>query len=429
MIKKVSLLLAIIWSVNSFAQENNMSPYSYFGIGDNYQQESVAASSMGGVAISSRFSNAANFSNPAGQSALKYTNFNVAVNSKFMDIADAKHKQQASTNSLSYLSLAFPIGKKAGLVIGLQPNSTVGYAIEEEIFDANDELIESNSFKGNGGTNRFFGSFGYQVIEGLSLGLEVDYIFGKTENNIVNMTKDVSYLTRHQSMSRLSGASFKLGGQYEKEIKEKITARIGATVQLENSINADSDEYFYNFDYSAGAAISHDTLIANTNVAGKITRPMKLGAGLGIGKKNNWFVGMDYTSQQALNFDPSIFINNNKIRYEDASSLKFGGFWVPKSNSLTSYWNRVIYKAGFHYDNTGLAIKTQPTATEYTSINDFGISFGLGLPIGNQLSEINLGFEYGKRGRTDNGLVQENYYNLRLSLNLVDKWFRKNKID
>jgi hypothetical protein len=230
-------------------------------------------------------------------------------------------------------------------------------------------------------------------------------------------------------MSRLSGASFKLGGQYEKEIKEKITARIGATVQLENSINADSDEYFYNFDYSAGAAISHDTLIANTNVAGKITRPMKLGAGLGIGKKNNWFVGMDYTSQQALNFDPSIFINNNKIRYEDASSLKFGGFWVPKSNSLTSYWNRVIYKAGFHYDNTGLAIKTQPTATEYTSINDFGISFGLGLPIGNQLSEINLGFEYGKRGRTDNGLVQENYYNLRLSLNLVDKWFRKNKID
>ena len=62
------------------------------------------------------------------------------------------------------------------------------------------------------------------------------------------------------------------------------------------------------------------------------------------------------------------------------------------------------------------------------SINEFGISFGVGLPINKELSNINLGFEFGKRGTTNNGLVQENYINFRLSLSLNDKWFKKIQI-
>ena len=56
------------------------------------------------------------------------------------------------------------------------------------------------------------------------------------------------------------------------------------------------------------------------------------------------------------------------------------------------------------------------------------MSFGVSLPIGLRLSNVNLGFELGKRGTTDNNLIKENYYNFRLSLSLNDKWFRKQKI-
>ena len=65
---------------------------------------------------------------------------------------------------------------------------------------------------------------------------------------------------------------------------------------------------------------------------------------------------------------------------------------------------------------------------EYTAIDDFGISFGVGLPVSNQLSNLNVGFEIGKRGKITNNLVQENYINVRLSLSLNDKWFRKLEI-
>jgi len=81
------------------------------------------------------------------------------------------------------------------------------------------------------------------------------------------------------------------------------------------------------------------------------------------------------------------------------------------------------------FEQTGLAINGIPSTNQFTSIDDFGITFGVGLPIGNQLSNFNLGLELGKRGTTGTGLIQENYINLRLSLSLNDKWFNKIKIN
>jgi hypothetical protein len=81
----------------------------------------------------------------------------------------------------------------------------------------------------------------------------------------------------------------------------------------------------------------------------------------------------------------------------------------------------VAYRAGFNYKKLGLVIRD-------TEINEYGISFGVSLPIGLRLSNVNLGFEIGKRGTTDNNLVKENFYNFRLSLSLNDKWFKKQKI-
>ena len=76
--------------------------------------------------------------------------------------------------------------------------------------------------------------------------------------------------------------------------------------------------------------------------------------------------------------------------------------------------------AGFRYENTGLVINN-------TSINDYGMNFGLGLPVG--LSRINLGVEFGKKGTTSNNLIEENYFNLSVGLSLNDIWFKKRKID
>jgi hypothetical protein len=44
-------------------------------------------------------------------------------------------------------------------------------------------------------------------------------------------------------------------------------------------------------------------------------------------------------------------------------------------------------------------------------------------------SNININFEYGKRGTTYYNLVEENYFNISVGLSLSDKWFIKRKFD
>ena len=108
--------------------------------------------------------------------------------------------------------------------------------------------------------------------------------------------------------------------------------------------------------------------------------------------------------------------------YEDASTISIGGFFIPQYNSFTSYFKRVVYRAGLHFEKTGLIINNE-------SIKEFGISFGLGLPVGDVFSNANLGFEIGKRGTTNSNLIQENFINFQLSLSLNDRWFQKRKYD
>lgn len=65
-------------------------------------------------------------------------------------------------------------------------------------------------------------------------------------------------------------------------------------------------------------------------------------------------------------------------------------------------------------------------------ITDFGITFGVGLPLdatNDPFSNINIGFEIGKRGTTSADLIQENYFKINLGISLNAKWFNKRTIN
>ena len=150
-----------------------------------------------------------------------------------------------------------------------------------------------------------------------------------------------------------------------------------------------------------------------------LTLPSKVTFGAGLGQPLKWFIGAETTFQNYSQFDNPIFTIDN-AEFVNATAFSFGGFFIPDYNSFSSYWKRVTYRAGVRFENTGLEINDE-------TINEFGISFGLGLPVGNVFSNANIGFEIGKRGTTRANLVQENFMNLQLSLSLNDRWFQKRK--
>jgi hypothetical protein len=112
---------------------------------------------------------------------------------------------------------------------------------------------------------------------------------------------------------------------------------------------------------------------------------------------------------------------NINVKYEATSRLSVGGFYIPKYNSFTSYVSRMTYRVGACFEKTGLVLNNQP-------IEDFGITFGLGFPLGG-LSKINIGVELGQLGTLDDGLIKENYANIMLGFSLSDIWFIKRKYD
>ena len=109
----------------------------------------------------------------------------------------------------------------------------------------------------------------------------------------------------------------------------------------------------------------------------------------------------------------------DNVEFKKGSKFSFGGFYIPKYDSFTNFFSRLVYRAGLRVEDTGLQIDNQ-------SIKEVGFNFGFGIPF-QGFSSVNLGFEVGKRGTTNAGLIQENFFSVRLGMSLSDLWFVKNK--
>lgn len=438
MIRNIVVIILLFTSVAFVAQRTNSSPYSFFGIGDEFSARTVEQNSMGGIGVAFNHYKYLNFTNPAAYANLRYTTYAFGVLNNDLTIKSETTEQSSTSTSLSYVALAFPISNNAGFSFGMQPVSSVGYSLTT--LNEVNGIAEASLFEGTGGVNRFYGSFGINVFKGLSLGVEADFSFGNIENSVTNQIEDVSLATKYRENTNIRGGSVKFGTQYQKELKNNLILNAGATVRLGNDLSVKGESLTYSFTFSGnGGEIVRDTLVnqnANLNqtnnkiteIDGDFKLPINSTLGAGIGKLDKWYAGLEYENQGAISSFDLLGNTTAAYRYGKSNRISLGGFYLPKINSISSYWNRVTYRAGLRYENTGLLVDGTGNNSNFTEIKDFGISFGLGLPL-KRLSTVNMGFEFGKRGTTANNLIQENYFNFRLSLSLSDTWFIKRKID
>lgn len=430
MIRRLFIVVFTITIASGMAQRNSSSPYSFFGIGEDVSRTTVEQASMGGIGVALKDYNHLNFTNPAANADLRMATYAIGGDVSLLKVESADSEQSGNTTSLRYIVLGVPIGKKAGFSAGLQPVSSIGYSlITEDAFDDDGDVTEATQFTGNGGTNRLFGSFGMNVIDGLAVGFEASFIFGTLENDLFNQRTDVALGTKYERDGTIRGGEIKFGAQYKKKLKKDLELNTGITIQLENELNLSGTERLYSFTFSGiGTEVGRDTLY-NRALDGKLVNPFKTIIGVGIGKDNKWYAGIDYEFQGAFENQGNI-IEGATYTFEDSNRLSIGGYYIPKINSISSYWDRVTYRAGLRFEDTGLLVDGTGDGTNFTSINDFGINVGFGLPMPRLLSSVNLGFEYGQKGTTDNNLIKESYFNLRLSLSLnSSNWFKKRRID
>ena len=439
MIKKLTIVLIAFLALQSQAQEGTQSPYSFFGLGSLKFRGTVENQSMGGLSI---FTDSihVNLRNPASYAGnnLKVSPFNnegrvvkfaVAGELSSINLKANGQNEKTGTTTFDYLILNFPLGK-FGVGFGLLPYTSVGYKLEDNITLDGEELLK-NRYYGDGGLNKVFVGVGYQFTKDLSAGIDINYNFGNVENNSIEFGYDVngdplSSHSKEVNRSDLFGLSYNFGISYKPMITQKLQLTSGLTYTPKSKITSENQRAFgtilYNFE-------TEEEFILNTIQADLAAQnlenttlylPARLSLGAGIGQPHKWFVGAEYTNLKTSQYSNAIFSTNSNATFEDSSTFAIGGFFIPQYTSFNKYLKRVVYRAGAHYGNTGLKINDE-------SINEFGISFGVGLPVGNMFSNVNLGFEYGQRGTTKQNLVQEDLFKLQISLSLNDRWFVKRK--
>ncbi len=419
MVKKFLIAFFCVVAHGIFAQNGTVSPYSYFGIGDLRNSGTVENQMMGGISM---YGDSIHISlrNPAAYSKLRLTTYTVGLSHTELRLKDFSQEQNTSFTNLDYLSIGFPIAKNLGLGFGLMPFSSVGYNLTDEI--EGDPTI-TNAFAGEGGLNRIYLSLGYEIIKNLSVGATVNFNFGTLEYQRIQSVENVQFGTLDRRESRINGYDFNYSLNYTPTIKDKYTLYTSVMVNTQGNLVSENSERIGSFSLVNGQEIEViDVDLDAVNLRNtELKIPTRTTLGLGFGENKKWFLGGEYSFQQFSDFRND-FLGIENVNYKDASSFAFGGYFVPEYTSLSSYFKRITYRAGIRYDVTGIEVNNK-------EINDFGITFGLGLPLGNSFSNLNLGFELGRRGTTDQNLIEESYLKFNVGLSLNDRWFEKRKIN
>ena len=417
--KYIYLIIFLAGSPFIFAQSNTSSPYSIGGLGEIAFKGNAINRHMGGLDIVSD-SLHANINNPASLGDLKLVTYSLGLNYKSTKLSSSASNESVTSASIDYLVVAIPT-KKFTFGFGILPTTSVGYRLQSVIDGENINNVVNRN-EGYGGLNQTFISIGFKVFEFLNFGVSANYNFGKITNESSRQEQNIDFGTFFTKTSSLVGFNYRFATQLKIPLTSKVRLDAMAYYVPKNSLTATNESVYFTRSVTTQDLGDFENLdLAARNLKEtSISLGDQYSFGLGITKEKKWFVGGQYSQRNSADYVNN-FISLDNITYANGSRLSFGGFYLPDYSSITSYWKRIVYRAGMRFEDTGVLFNNQP-------LKENGISFGVSLPMAGY-SNANIGIEFGKRGSQDNGLIQESYWNLIVGLSLNDIWFIKRKFN
>ncbi len=418
-----SLLIVLFLSISPmvWAQTILNSPYSYLGMGEIQSGDNATQMMMGGIGVSNSNGIYSNVVNPALLARNRYTNLEVGVNTEYKTLQDYRQQQRIFGGNYQSLNLTLPITNRWTMLVGIRPHSAVEYETKSyrrlNLLGV-DSLIYS--YKGSGGVSKVTISNGVRIAKELYVGLQMDYLFGQVNRNVAtqNMSDGQFYKVQLEDLTSYSDIQFKAGFAYRAKLKTDLFLNLGATIDLNSTLNAEQVKRFATMDLSGITVINADTL---SKAAGFVQQiPVSKRFGISLDKAAKWMVGLDYT------YTDWSKVNNNLGRsttLPTSHKVAVGGEYTPDIESISSYFKRTTYRIGASYEKTPY---------DYLGNGNYAVdknlSFGLALPLRN-LSILNIAYQVGRRGLiTENGM-EEQYHRITLGLTFSDLWFQKQKIN
>lgn len=421
------LFLLLVCFLPAAKAQVGQSPYTVQGIGSLHSMATGRNLGMGGIGIGNSHYLYLNNQNPAMLTRNSfYTTFEVGMNLESRSFDTGEQQDVATSGGLDYLALAFPlIYDKWTMNLGLSPYSIVNYntATSRPINGTNS--ISNLTFSGDGGTTQAYAATGIKLFKGVSAGVRASYIFGSINEEIVNSLElanstSASFVSRYYSQTSFSDFLFTGGLAYRGELSSSKQTYLmaGLTYDMEANLNAERFSRLERAGSAGSNASAIDTLAYE--LSGNYFLPASIGTGISFERLYHYTLAADVKWQ---NWQEYRGFEGAAGGLGQSYRMALGGEWIPDYASAQpgTYYKRMTYRMGLQYEKTPFMVNNE-------RVDDFGITFGLTMPIANA-SSIHTSFLFGQRGNVDNGLIRERYFRFSLGVTFNDRWFTRVKYD
>lgn len=424
-----SLVLAAA-TMTASAQSGTNSPYSQYGLGVLSDQSQGFNRGMNGVGIGMRFSDQVNTLNPASYSAVDSLTmvFDVGLSGQITNFKEGSRRINANNANFEYAVGSFRLFRNVGVGFGILPFTNIGYDYYTSSVINETEIETTTStetYSGSGGVHQAFVGLGWRMFKGLSIGVNVGYLWGSYDREIAITSSD-SYVNTVTKIYEADIHSYKIdfGIQYEQPIGKKDRVTLGLTYTIGHDLSADPELVTENSNPQTSVAY-YDTL----SIRNGLSVPDMFGAGISWTHDNRLTIGVDYTFQKWGELDyPELNVNTGEYvmksgLLKDRHKIALGGEYVHNPNGR-NFFHRIRYRMGVAYNTPYVKVNGIDGPKEYS------ISAGFGIPIinaWNNRSMLNISGQFVRAEAS--GLINENTFRINIGLTFNEKWFMKWKVE
>ena len=436
-IRNIFLGLAFVFcSLDVWGQDeaySSYSPYSMYGIGDISRFGTAYNKSMGGVGIATRDKRNINILNPAAVTERDLQSFmlDFSLSQGNRYYAQGDMKSSNNTFNVNNIVISFPVWRSLAMYGGLSPYSGIGYNIsawekDPEVIAITGPIL--NTVEGYGSLSKLFLGGGFTPFKGLSIGGEVQYIFGNLhKDNTFAMTQSSFRSIKSGYTIGLGAIKGKFGVQYSFPVSNKASMVLGATYELGTDLKGTVDRYEVQVISSINDSTPSPRTFSEKLGKGQVRLASEMGFGVALKGGDKWtaeinYLRSDWTSTGMDKVSGFANVGNVVFAATKAQSIRAGMSYVPNRNDIRYYRKKIAYRAGTYWDKAYCTIDGQ-------SLNAFGLTFGATLPVFQLNNGVTVGVDVGQRGSLSGNMLRERYINFNIGLNVHDIWFIKQRYE
>lgn len=421
MIKKI-FTVAITLIAASYIQIGAQTPYSIYGLGTLDDNTLGVNSGMGGVGYAIDNNKQINPKNPASYAAMDSLTFlfDIGMNVDVNWMKEGALKETKTTANFDYAVLQFPLGKRFAASLGVMPFSNVTYDYSSNI------NLGAFTRTGTGGITQVYVGAAAKIWKELYFGVNAAFMFGNISHSTTILPASSYTVMAMVDLVEFHVTDYKieLGLRYTQPINEKNSLTFGFVYTPSKKMLGKR----YTNTYSLSTSDNSISMSYSDTISLKNSYDIAASYGIGIGYKwnNRLILGTDITYQpwSKASFLPLWERNDvsveTKGNLHDRLRVSLGGEYR-HDQYARQYIRRIRYRLGAYYDDSYIKVGE-------ANLREIGATMGLGFPLLQDRSIVNLSAQYFHRKLSSGSAITENGLIISIGISFNEMWFFKSKL-